>query len=377
MLEVKNKGNDAFSKGKLNKKNNMQCYRDAINFYYEAIAWSCKVDMESRSLDDLNEMKSNLYSNISLCHLQLKNWGFSRYNSQESLKYNKNNVKAYYRLAKSNESLKNFLDAGDAIESGLRVEPENKELHKLNRILHAKIVEARKERRKCEQIRTSELYHAKRVWKYCNENKMLVKRVPFIEEDDSVSQQWGKLPSMDKNSWSWPTLFLYPTHNQSDFIENFDENDMIAIHLAQLFPSEKNETDVQWDYNNEFICSNLEVYFALHEKDDDSIQLLQTLPNFIKFVETYRAISGKEGPEVFEVAQCLEKKLLKKYSHSNNKSYNMVRVHPALTLRDLLLDSRMVVPNFVVTLLVFPMDHPMLHTFLNEHKCVDILQPQN
>ncbi len=54
--------------------------------------------------------------------------------------------------------------------------------------------------------------------------------------------------------WTWPVLFVYPSHiaHQSDFIEHFAEEDIIALRIAEMFPEEEegnNETEMPWDYS--------------------------------------------------------------------------------------------------------------------------------
>ncbi len=105
MLEFKKKGTDAFTNGKMNEAHNVQYFRDAVNHYYEAFAWAQKIEplehkelarkggivKESKTMDDeteyteaeLDEIKSNLYSNAALAHLQLKNWGHVRDDSKK------------------------------------------------------------------------------------------------------------------------------------------------------------------------------------------------------------------------------------------------------------------------------------------------------
>jgi hypothetical protein len=106
MLEFKKKGTDAYLNGKRNEASNVQFYRDAVNHYYEAVGWAQKIEPlehkevskeayanipkismnNNKSTDEaseyaekeLNEIKSNLYNNAALCHLQLKNWGLVR-----------------------------------------------------------------------------------------------------------------------------------------------------------------------------------------------------------------------------------------------------------------------------------------------------------
>lgn len=105
MLDFKKKGNDAFMNGKRNKAKNVQYFRDAVNNYYQAFAWAQKIEpLEQReqnlqagkepekqsATDDpeyteaeLDEIKSNLYGNAALAHLQLNNWGFVRDDSKK------------------------------------------------------------------------------------------------------------------------------------------------------------------------------------------------------------------------------------------------------------------------------------------------------
>jgi hypothetical protein len=100
MLDFKKKATEAFMNGKRNEAKNVQYYRDAANNYYKAFAWAQKIEpLEHRDQDDnaepkteddpqyteaeLDEMKSTLYSNAALAHLQLKNWGHVRDDSKK------------------------------------------------------------------------------------------------------------------------------------------------------------------------------------------------------------------------------------------------------------------------------------------------------
>lgn len=105
MLDFKKKGTDAFMNGKRNEAHNVQYFRDAVNNYYQAFAWAQKIEpleqkeqaqrdgaaKETKTADEepeykeaeLDELKSNIYSNAALAHLQLKNWGFVRDDSKK------------------------------------------------------------------------------------------------------------------------------------------------------------------------------------------------------------------------------------------------------------------------------------------------------
>jgi tetratricopeptide (TPR) repeat protein len=485
MMEYKKKGTDAFLDGKRNQVHNVQYYRDAINHYYEAIVWANKIEpMEHRQQQqqqqqevernqnnsgdettqqqkhhhnhhqqqqqqyteqELNEIKSTLYSNSALCHMQLKNWGFCKKDSNRALTFHKANVKAWYRLAKAHQMLQEWEEAGNAIDSGLQVDQDNTDLIKLSHLLHDKIRKARVARQKRERIRAERVAKIKQVWQHCGcggsnqqgkEEKKMIKlgRVPLVasvsdedDYDDTVESaetresRWhhhfphtGILPTVDNTGqqqpqWTWPCLFLYPSHSQSDFVKQFAEDEMLAIRMAEMFPEveEGGETVMPWDYNQEFQCSKLAVYFEVncpHELETKSTTTTTTTttvaaplvhPDFVerlldqastmRFYEASRALKGDEGPEMANLAKAVERKRLQRQRKAWKRQHGSlwaipdpcpsVRVHPAMTLYDILTDPRMVVANFVVTLVIIPEDHPAHAEYLKEHPCIGILQP--
>ena len=50
------------------------------------------------------------------------------------------------------------------------------------------------------------------------------------------------------NSLVWPVLFLYPEHGETDFIEQFGENDQFGSHLEIMFGAEAERPP--WDAQN-------------------------------------------------------------------------------------------------------------------------------
>jgi hypothetical protein len=405
MLSFKKKGNEAFANGKRNLAKNVQYYRDAVNHYYEALAWAKKIepmkegdlaqadtDEQTYTEEELDEIRSSICSNSAFAHLELKNWGHVRDESNYALAFNKKNVKAWYRLAKAHQMLQNWEDAGDAIESGLAIEgeEENKDLRKLQRLLADKVRKARSLRQQRERARAERVSKVKEVWKHCKESEIKLGRVRLVasvtddeeNEDDRFESRWhdhlpnsGRLPSVTHGEWSWPCMFLYPSHQQSDFVEHLGENEMLAMRLAEMFPElqDVGETMLPWDFNNEFFCSNLAIYFEVHRADDDDrvvhpeeVELLRDQKSCMRFYESSRALKGDEGPEMANVVRAVERKHLYQQRKAWKKKHGslwskpdecpVVRVHPAMLLRDVLLDSRMVVPN-VSYLSVRPRNH--------------------
>jgi hypothetical protein len=394
MLSFKKKGNTAFSDGVRNKAKNNQYFRDAVNHYYEAIAWAVKInpmaegdldqadtDEPTYTEDELDVVRSSICANSAMAHMKLRNWGLVRDSSNRALAFSKKNVKAWYRLAKAHQMLKNWEDAGEAIESGLALEGEenNKELKKLQSLLADKVRQARNLRQQRERARAERVSKVKAVWKHCKENEIKLGRVRLVasvtddeeNEEDRVESRWhnhlpnsGQLPSLSSGECSWPCMFMYPSHRQSDFVEHLGEDEMLAIRLAQMFPEleDVGETQMPWDFKNEFFCSNLAIYFEVHRSDDDDrvfhpeeVELLRDQASCMRFYESSRALKGDEGIEMSNVVRAVERKHLYQQRKAWKKQHGslwskreecpVVRVHPAMSLKDVLVDSRMVVPN--------------------------------
>ena len=274
-------------------------------------------------------------------------------------------------------------EAGDAIDSGLGVEGEsaNKDLLKLQKLLADKVRKARLARQKREKARAERVSKVKAIWKHCREAKIQLGRVALVasigdddeEANDADESRWhhhhphtGVIPSSVNGEWSWPCLFVYPSHSQSDFVKHFGESEMIAMRMAEMFPEldeDGLETTMPWDYNNEFQCSKLAVYFEINcppgsENDavhPDSVERLTDQGSTMKFYESSRALKGDEGPEMVNLVQAVERKRLYKQRKRWKKKHgslwakpdptDVVRVHPAVTVRDILTDDRMVVAN--------------------------------
>ena len=277
--------------------------------------------------------------------------------------------------------LHNWEAAGDAVESGLAVESENKDLKKLETLLETNVQKARRARQQRERSRAERVVRVKEVWKWCKESGIRLGRVPLVATvtddendcDDAEESRWhnhlphtGRLPiHSSSGEWSWPCMFVYPSHSQSDFVESVGEAEMIALHMAEMFPELEDDADespIPWDYNNEFVCSKLAVYFEVHCTEGDneivhpeSVELLTDQSSTMRFYEASRALKGDEGPEMSSVARIQERQHLHKQRKAWKKRHGslwakpdpcpVVRVHPAVTLRDVLTDSRMVVPN--------------------------------
>jgi len=396
MLQFKKKGNDAFADGKRNQASNLEYFRTAINHYYEALAWALKVepmmagdlaqadtDDPTYTEDEINVERAKICTNTATAHAQLKNWGYVRDESKKALEYDDKNVKAWFRLSQAYTELREWEAAGDSLDKGLAVDKESKDLLKLQKRVAKQVQAARKRRQQRERARAERVAAVKAAWKHCQQSSIRLGRVPLVtsvtddeeEDDEQTESRWhqhlphsGQLPRLSNGDWMWPCMLLYPSHNQSDFIKDFSETEMIAIRLAQVFPEFEeagDETEMPWDKENEFTCSQLALYIEFHSVEDDgvvhpeSVEQLRDQASAMRFYETSRALKGDEGEDMANVARAVARQHLHKQRKAWKKKHGslwakpdpnpVLRIHPAMSLKDVLKDARVMIPNVSVT----------------------------
>ncbi|KFP49532.1 Tetratricopeptide repeat protein 4, partial [Cathartes aura] len=84
---------------------------------------------------------------------------------------------------------------------------------------------------------------------------------------------------------NWPVLFLYPEHEQTDFVAAFHENSRFIDHLMVMFAELP-----PWDLERKYLPSNLELYFEDAERaemyelnpEHTLLQVLQHERYFVK-----------------------------------------------------------------------------------------------
>ena len=173
-------------------------------------------------------------------------------------------------------------------------------------------------------------------------------------------------------------------------MEHFASDEMVAMRLAEMFPEEEDSEPVNWDYNHDFKCSKLALYFEVNTPPADGIMhpeavlLLDDQSSTMRFFENARALKGVDGQAAMDKAKDEERMKLRmsrymwgkfRGKHSPQPLADVVRIHPACTLEQILTDERMIVPNMLNQILVFPEDHDAHKAFLKERKVLDILNP--
>ncbi|KAF0716609.1 Aste57867_2756 [Aphanomyces stellatus] len=363
-LSYKNKGNKHYSDA---RKYNKNYYEYAIKEYTTGVGYGIKAladptDPElltKYNLDEpivLSQLMAAIFNNRAACHLALKNFGSCRSDAARALKYEPANIKAIFRGAKASSMLKKPADTLRYCKVGLAIDPTNKELLALEatgtRLLEEQRVEAELAAFKHQKRRAM----TNKYKQLCTLRKVRVG--PAVISDRRVADFEGKA---DLNSASghmeWPVLFLYDEFGQSDFIQHFDEHDMILEHLANMFPEDG--PFCMWDTKHMYKASQLVVYavadIVLPFANDDAWHV---------------ALSGEVESDA------AESKRLREEEKHDYKNQVWLDVSPFCTLAMLLQHHQYVVPGIPV-LNIMVRGSPHHDKFLDaiEHRVVRVTAP--
>ncbi|NXV80254.1 TTC4 protein, partial [Atlantisia rogersi] len=217
-------------------------YKKAIIAYTEGLKKQCGDP----------ELSAVLHTNRGAAHFYLGNYRSALSDAVQAKKLKPTHLKAIIRGALCHMELKNFSGAIAWCEEGLQIDSKEKKLVDL--------------RAKADKLKVI----IKAVWLVaylCERNIKLVLE-PSNEEEgisDGLAEMsldgfcpdsaTGAKVHLDADgNLTWPVLFLYPEHKQTDFIEAFHENSRFIDHLMVMFAELP-----PWDLERKYLPSNLEV----------------------------------------------------------------------------------------------------------------------
>lgn len=248
----KDEGNDYFKE---------KDYKKAVISYTEGLKKKC-------TDPDLNAV---LYTNRAAAQYYLGNFRSALNDVTAARKLKPCHLKAIVRGALCHLELKNFAEAVNWCDEGLQIDAREK-----------KLLEMRAKADKLKRTEQRDIRKAKlKEKKEQNQNKALLQAIKARnirlvseaagQDEDSDSEGLGelfldglssenpcgaRLNVDEQGRLSWPVLFLYPEHAQSDFIATFHEDSRFIDHLMVMF----GETP-SWDLERKYCPDNLEVYF--------------------------------------------------------------------------------------------------------------------
>ncbi|NXI35945.1 TTC4 protein, partial [Galbula dea] len=247
------------------------------------------------------ELNAVLHTNRGAAQFYLGNYRSALNDAIQAKKLKPTHLKAIIRGALCHMELKNFSEAIAWCEEGLQIDSKEKKLVEVR--AKADKLKGRDPEGMLLEIRTDfcipwQCRAVVCIDLLCERNIRLVLE-PSNEEEEisdglakicldgfhSDNATGAKVHLDADGNLNWPVLFLYPEHEQTDFIAAFHENSRFIDHLMVMFAELP-----PWDLERKYLPSNLELYFEDEERaemyklspEHTLLQMLQHKRYFVK-----------------------------------------------------------------------------------------------
>lgn len=232
------------------------------------------------------DLDTVLLTNRAAAHFHLGNMRSALNDATAAKKIKPDHLKALIRGAQSCIELRNFAEAIQWCDEGLKAHPTDKKLMELRGAADKHKRAADRDARKA-KLKEKKLHGEKEALLAAIKDrgiKLLQSAKPRQRGSDSEDEDEDSSAAMsqlnldglssqeatgaqvfldEQGSLHWPVLFLYPEHQQTDFISAFCENNCFIDHLAVMFGEEL----PPWDVDRKYHPQNLQLYFEDEEKE--------------------------------------------------------------------------------------------------------------
>lgn len=259
---LKNEGNEFFKEKK---------YEKAVLCYTAALKKNCEDQ----------DVSTVLLTNRAAAQFHLGNMRSSFNDAAAARRVKPDHLKALIRGAQCCVEVRAFAKALQWCDEGLKAHPTDRKLLELRAAADKHKRAAERDARKA-QAKEKKLLHEKEALLAAISERGIKLLRPTEPrrgrdsdsdgEDESPSAALSELrldglSSMEvtgaqvfrdeQGSLHWPVLFMYPEHQQSDFISAFCESTCFVDHLAVMFGEEL----PPWDTDRKYLPRNLQLYF--------------------------------------------------------------------------------------------------------------------
>uniref|UniRef100_A0A3P9J1B7 Tetratricopeptide repeat domain 4 n=1 Tax=Oryzias latipes TaxID=8090 RepID=A0A3P9J1B7_ORYLA len=214
------------------------------------------------------ELNAVLLTNRAASHFHLGNMRSALNDAAAAKKIKPGHLKALIRGAQCCIELHNFSEAIQWCDEGLKEHTTDEKLRELRATADKHKRAAERDARKV-KVKQKKLHGEKEALLTAIQNrgiKLLQSKKPHLkgsesEDESSAAMEQLRLDGLssqevtgaqvfqdEKGLLHWPVLFLYPEHQQSDFISAFCENDCFRDHLNVMFGEELPPWDTDRKY---------------------------------------------------------------------------------------------------------------------------------
>ncbi|RVE73534.1 hypothetical protein OJAV_G00032330 [Oryzias javanicus] len=232
------------------------------------------------------ELNAVLLTNRAASHFHLGNMRSALNDAAAAKKIKPGHLKALIRGAQCCIELRNFSEAIQWCDEGLKEHSTDEKLRELRATADKHKRAAERDARKA-KAKQKKLHGEKEALLAAIQNRSIKLLQPMKPHQKVPKEVTGAQVFLDeKGLLHWPVLFLYPEHQQSDFISAFCETDCFRDHLNVMFGEEL----PPWDTDRKYLPQNLQLYFEDCEKEslyqvDPEMCLLKTLQHKRFFVK--------------------------------------------------------------------------------------------
>lgn len=265
-----------------NLKSEGNAYFKEKNYTKAILSYTAALTVKSSDQD----LKTVILTNRAATHFHLGNMRSALNDATAAKKIKPDHLKALIRGAQCCIELRRFAEAVQWCDEGLAVHPADKKLQELRAAADKHKRAADRDARKAKVKEKKQLGEKEVLLAAIKERgiKLLQstkpRRCSGSDNEGDVSSVGLSELSLDGLSSQevtgaqvflnpqdgflhWPVLFLYPEHQQSDFISAFCENNCFLDHLSVMFGEEL----PPWDSDQKYRPRDLQLFFEDEEKE--------------------------------------------------------------------------------------------------------------
>lgn len=250
-----------------------------------------------------------LYVNRAACEIELKNYRSCWLDCAAALRLNNKNIKACYRGAKALLAVGRIEEADDMCARGLNIDRENKSL-----LLLADEIIKKAKARDAKNKSDAEREATKKRRAILLKAAIQARGIPTRSTDKPPEMEDAAIslvpdPDDPRSSLQFPTLLLYPTDYETDFIKAFGETQTLEDHLGYVFP-------LPWDKEGKYTLQGTECY--VETKEGGLLKMGKRVP-LLKILSTGKVEIVDEVVRIFVLPKAHAEAWTKKYKAERAK----------------------------------------------------------